>query len=87
MAVALRKLKRILEEQFSPPDKVDLRDEDGIIGVNTSRRFRRLDGMQRQDIIHDLLATSLTPAERRQVVLLVGVTPEEELANARDEDV
>ena len=84
MAVALRKLKRILEERFPPPDKVKLRDEDGIIGVVTSKRFRRLDSMQRQDIIHDLLTTSLTPAERRQVVIIVAVTPEEELANAPD---
>jgi hypothetical protein len=86
MAVALQKLKRILEEQFPPPDKVDLRDEDGIIGVVTSRRFRRMDTMRRQDLIHDILATQLNPKERRQVVLIVGVTPEEELANAPDED-
>ncbi len=49
MAVALRKLRRILEERFPAPDKVELRGEDGIIGVVTSRRFRRLDAMQRQD--------------------------------------
>jgi hypothetical protein len=85
MGVAVRKLKRILEERFPPPDKVALRDEDGIIGVVTSRRFHRLDTMQRQDLLHDILATALTPEERRQVLLLVGVTPEEELANAGDE--
>lgn len=84
MALALRKLKRLLEERFPPPDKVKLRDEDGIIGVVTSRRFRRLGGVQRQEVLHDILATSLTPAERRKVVLIIGVTPEEELANARD---
>ena len=61
MAVTLRKLKRILEERFPPPDKVKLRDDDGIIGVVTSREFRRLDTMQRQDVIHDLLATHLKP--------------------------
>ncbi len=83
MAVA-RKLKRILEERFPPPDKVKLRDEDGIIGVVTSKRFRRLDSMQRQDIIHDILTTSLTPAERRKVVIIVAVTPEEELAHTAD---
>jgi stress-induced morphogen len=57
MALA-RKLKRILEQRFPPPDKVDLRDEDGIIGVVTSKHFRRLDTMQRQDLIHDVLATN-----------------------------
>jgi len=84
MAV-MRKLKKALEERFPPPHKVSLRDEDGIIGVITSKRFRRMDTMQRQDLIHNILATELTGAERRNVVLIVGVTPEEEVANAADE--
>ena len=84
MAVA-RKLKRILEERFPPPDKVELRDDDRIIGVVTSKRFRRMDSMQRQDLIHDLLTSRLTEDERRHVLLIVAVTPEEELANAGDE--
>jgi len=86
MAVA-RKLKKILEEQFPRPDKVKLRDEDGIIGVVTSKRFRRMDMMQRQDLIHDILETRLTGEERRHVVIIVAVTPEEEIANAGDEDL
>ncbi len=86
MAVTLRKLKRLLEERFPPPDKVDLRDEDGIIGVITSRRFRRMDTMRRQDLIHDILATGLHPEERRHVLVIVGVTPEEEIANAGGEE-
>jgi len=85
MAV-IRKLKRILEERFPAPDKVSLRDEQGIIGVITSKRFRRMDTMKRQDQIHEILATQLTGEERRQVVLIVGVTPEEEIANATDDD-
>jgi acid stress-induced BolA-like protein IbaG/YrbA len=85
MAV-VRKLKKILEERFPAPDKVDLRDDDGIIGVVTSKRFRRMDTMQRQDLIHDILATRLTGEERRHVLLIVGVTPEEEAADARAED-
>jgi hypothetical protein len=83
MAV-VRKLKRILEERFPPPDKVDLRDDDGIIGVVTSKRFRRMNTMQRQDLIHDILATHLTGVERRHVLLIVGVTPEEEVASVGD---
>jgi hypothetical protein len=83
MAVG-RKLKRVLEEHFPPPDKVELRDDDRIIGVITSRRFRRMDTMQRQDLIHDILAANLTPQERRHVLLIVGVTPEEEVAYAGD---
>jgi hypothetical protein len=86
VALAVRKLKRILEKRFPPPDKVSLRDEDGIIGVVTSRHFRRMGSMQRQDLIHDLLAAKLNPEERRDVLLIVGVTPEEEMANTPGED-
>ena len=85
MAIA-RKLKKILEQQFPPPDKVTLRDEDRIIGIVTSRRFRRMDTMKRQDLIHDILSSGLTEEERRHVLLIVAVTPEEELANAGIED-
>jgi len=85
MAVAT-KLKKILEKRFPAPDKVVLRDEDRIIGIITSRRFRRLDTMQRQDLIHDILATQLTKEERGQVLMIVAVTPEEELANTPDEN-
>jgi hypothetical protein len=81
----VRKLKKVLQERFPPPDKVTLRDEDGIIGVVTSKRFRRMDSMQRQGLIDDILATRLSNEEQRQVVLIVGVTPEEELANADHE--
>ncbi len=63
---------------------MDLRDDDRIIGVVTSKRFRRMDTMQRQDLIHDILATHLTDEERRHVLLIVAVTPEEEVANAAD---
>ena len=85
MAV-VRKLKKILKERFPPPDKVDLRDDDRIIGVVTSKSFSGMDSMQRQDLIHDLLATHLTSEERRHVLMIVGVTPEEELANAGVDD-
>lgn len=81
MAV-VRKLKKILQERFPPPDKVDLRDDDGVIGIVTSNRFHRLDTMQRQNLIHDILATYLNAEERRHVLLIVAVTPEEEVANA-----
>ena len=64
---------------------MNLRDEDGIIGIVTAKRFRRMDTMQRQDVIHDLLEARLTPEERRQVVIIVAVTPEEEIAYAEDD--
>jgi acid stress-induced BolA-like protein IbaG/YrbA len=84
MAVA-RKLKKILEQTFPAPDKVELRDEDGIIGIVTSKRFRRIDTMQRQNLIHDLLFTHLTKEEQRQVTIIVVVTPEEAIAYSEDD--
>lgn len=84
MAVA-RKLKKVLEERFPAPDKVQLRDDDGIIGIVTSRRFRGMDSMKRQDLFHDLLSSRFTEDEQRHILLIVGVTPEEELANSVDE--
>jgi hypothetical protein len=76
-----RKLKRILEERFPPPDKVELRDKDRIIGVITSRRFRRMDSLQRQTLIDSILEADLTLEERRHVLFIVGVTPEEAIAH------
>jgi hypothetical protein len=42
--------------------------------------------MQRQDLIFDILATHLSPEERRHVVLIVAITSEEEAAYAADKD-
>lgn len=85
MAV-IRKIKKILAERFPPPDKVELRDEDGIIGVVTSKSFRKMDSMERQDLLHETLATHLTGEEQRQVVMIVAVTPDEEAANANGDE-
>lgn len=85
----VRRLKKILQERFPPPDKVVLRDDDDVIdifGVVTSNRFHRLDTMQRQNLIHEILATYLSAEERRHVLLIVAVTSEEEVANADDEE-
>ena len=45
-----------------------------------------MDTMQRQDLIHEILEAGLTPQERRHVLLVVAVTPEEEIANSGDDD-
>ena len=73
----VRKLERVLTRRFPPPAKVDLEDNDGIIGVITSAEFARLETIDRQDLIGDVIATQLTPEERRQVQVIVGVTPDE----------
>ena len=80
--MALRqKLRKILEERFPSPDTIELRDGDGIIGVVASKQFRRMSRMKRQDLVHELLESRLTPKEMRQVLIIVAVTPEEEMAD------
>lgn len=74
----LRKIKRVLTERFPSPATVRLEDHDGVIGVITSESFRRMESLDRQKLIDDILATHLSRDERRQVQIIVGVTPDEE---------
>ncbi len=85
--MALRQLlKKILKQNFPPPDKLELRDNERIIGILTSKRFRRMDPLQRQEMIYDILAANLTKEEHRDVLMIVCLTPEEELAYSADKD-
>jgi hypothetical protein len=77
--VLLRKIKRILAEQFPPPGKVSLEDHDGVIGYIMSERFERMDMMERQDLIDKILAARLEPKDLRRIQAIVGVSPEEEI--------
>jgi hypothetical protein len=77
--VLLRKIKRILTEQFPPPDKVSIEDHDGVIGYILSERFQRMDMMDRQNWIGKILAARLEPKDLRRVQAIVGVAPEEEI--------
>jgi hypothetical protein len=80
--VLVRKVKRILAEAFPPPAKVRLKDEDGLVGVVTSPRFRNMDIMDRQELLDELLRRhGLSDAELRRILILVAVTPEEEEAH------
>jgi hypothetical protein len=45
-----------------------------------------MDTMQRQNLLHEILTTHLSREEQRHVLMIVAVTPEEEIANARDDD-
>jgi hypothetical protein len=73
----VRKLQKVLTKQFPAPATVRLEDVDGIIGVITSANFARMDTIDRQTLIGDILATNLNPEERRRIQVIVAVTPEE----------
>lgn len=73
----VRKLERVLTKRFPAPATVKLEDLDGIIGVITSAKFARMDTIDRQNLIGEILAIDLNPEERRRVQVIVAVTPEE----------
>jgi len=79
----VKKVEALLKEVFPPPDKIDLEDDDGngIIGSVTSERFVGMETIDRVHMIWDCLGKGLTPQERRRVVLIVAVTPFEEIAH------
>ena len=77
----LEKVRALLLKEFPPPDKVELDDDNGIIGAVISRRFEGLESIDRINIIWDLLDKNLTRNERRRVVTIVAVTPIEEIAH------
>ena len=71
------KIARVLKKRFPPPDTVEIEDEDGIIGVITSKSFAGMDGLDRQELIGEIIAEQLTKDERERVQVIVGVTPDE----------
>ena len=73
----LRKLERVLTKRFPAPATVKLEDHGGIIGVITSDRFSRMESVDRQSLIGDILAEHLTKEERHRIQVIVGVTPDE----------
>jgi stress-induced morphogen len=77
----VKKAEKLLKQAFPRPDKVKLKDEDGITGVVTSARFRGMSSLDRQELIWDALDRNLTPEERRKIVIVIAVSPEEEIAH------
>ncbi len=60
------------------PEYVRLEDDDGISGFVVSRSFENLSSLDRQGKIDQALdRASLTPEERRQVLMIAGLTPPE----------
>lgn len=81
MGNLIKKIRRSLRQLFPPPDRVRLRDEDGIIGVVVSKRFEGLESLDRINMIWDHLEKELTSEERKQIVIILAVTPFEEMAH------
>ena len=73
----LRRVEKVLTQRFPPPATVKPEDHDGIIGVITSPQFARIETIDRQKLIGDIVASQLSPEERRRVLAIVGVTPDE----------
>ncbi len=84
----VRKLKKALAERFPAPATIRLEDLDGIIGVITSTSFAGMDSIDRQNLIGEIIASSLSEKERHQIQVVVGGTPDEGtgyLAGARND--
>jgi acid stress-induced BolA-like protein IbaG/YrbA len=78
----VRKVKRALKRAFSP-EIVNLEDDDGIIGVVVSDRFRRMESIDRQMSIDNALRdplSRLSEDEIRHVLAITPMTPEEYIA-------
>ena len=82
METVVKKPNRILKQAFPRPDKVLLEDDKGIIGRVVSDRFKGLDSMERLKMIWDVLDRHLTAEERRRIVIILAITPTEELAHS-----
>ncbi len=77
------RLKVLLEREFPPPARIELEDDDGIIGAVITKRFIGLPSRARIDILWDYLDENLTAEEQRRIVTIVCLTPPEARAHKR----
>jgi hypothetical protein len=77
METLQEKVSRILRRQFGRTARVQLRDDDGIIGTVTSARFRDVETIDRVNMIWDILEKSLSAEEQRDIAIIIPMTPEE----------
>jgi stress-induced morphogen len=77
-----KRLERILRQRFPKPASIELREDDGVIGVIASPEFRGKEPMERVTMIWDILDKELSPEERKKIVTILAVTPEEEIAHS-----
>lgn len=75
----VEKIKAALEKNMSV-ERVDLEDDDGVIGFVVSKDFQDVSFVDRQSMIHRVLRTSadrLTKAEVRRIGAIAALTPDE----------
>ena len=71
------KIRNSLTEVLMP-EYLRLENDDGISGFVVSRRFEKMSALDRQQKIEEALQKApLSPRERRQVLMIAGLTPEE----------
>ena len=77
----LMRVRWLVKEAFPRPATVRLQDEDGIIGVVVSSAFKGLEAVDRRNLIWQALERGLNAEERQRVVIIVAITPEEDVAH------
>jgi acid stress-induced BolA-like protein IbaG/YrbA len=70
------KIRQALLQELEP-EYVRLEEEDGISGFVVSRRFENMSPLDRQRRIDGALRKTLGRQERRQVLMISGLTPQE----------
>ena len=71
------KVSKLLRQRFGRAAKVEIKDDDGIIGSVISPRFRDLETIDRVNLIWDALEKSLSTEEQQSIAIIVARTPEE----------
>jgi stress-induced morphogen len=72
------KLGRLFQSRFGRRAKIELEsDADGISGKIVSTKFRGLEDLDRVRMVWDTFDGSLSTAEKRQIVIILALTPEE----------
>lgn len=76
-----QKVDRVLRAAFPSLESLDIRNDDGIIGVLVSEEFEGLEAIDRQDRIWGILDRSLDSDEKRQIQIIVAATPAEHVGH------
>lgn len=72
------KVNKLLQQRFGRRAKLEIEsDADGIAGRIISTKFRGVDVEDRVDMVYDTLDGSLSPEEKRRIMIIAPFTPEE----------